>query len=179
MPPYLSRCPCHPRGASLPAAACGLLALWFCSRRVEGFFRTACAQGRAGVAGSGPRGLSVLPVRIPLPRCGKPARCVSPREVNQQLRQSTGGPITCRAAWPRAVADSSAAVVRVPVVTFSSPAADRGPWTAFGLRSSRVNAAPRMQPVSETLLSECARDEPAWMREGRPAPTCWILPSSF
>lgn len=133
----------------------------------------------AGVEGSGPRGLSVLPVRIPLPRCGKPARCVSPREVNQQLRQSTGGPITCRVAWPRTVADSSAAVVRVPVVTFSSPAADRGPWTAFGLRSSRMNAAPRMQPVSETLLSECARDEPAWMREGRPAPTCWILPSSF
>lgn len=111
LPPYLSRCPCHPRGASLPAAARGLLALWFCSCGVEAFFRTACAQGRAGVAGSGPRGLSVLPVRIPLPRCGKPARCVSPREVNQQLRQSTGGPITCRAAWPRTVADSSAAVV--------------------------------------------------------------------
>lgn len=46
LPPSLSRCPCHPRGASLPTAARGLLALRFCCPGVEGFFWNR-SQGRA------------------------------------------------------------------------------------------------------------------------------------
>lgn len=79
LPPYLSQCPCHPRGTSLPAAARGLLALWFCSRRVEGFFRNACAQGRAW------RGASPRPQR---PSCSHPS---SAMWETSPLRESQGG----------------------------------------------------------------------------------------